>query len=164
MKCSLCGFEFQENEGRSVCEGCVLAKSCSLIKCPRCHFELVPDSEVTQWERKLSLGAIIRSFLSRRKGVPGETPARAASGPSEILKCGEKVIPLPDLQPNNRGKIAGIGFCDRNALRKMMVMGVFPGVEIELIQRFPSCVFRIGQSRFTVDRELASLIHVKSSG
>ncbi|MFQ6042513.1 MAG: hypothetical protein ACE5PV_16790 [Candidatus Poribacteria bacterium] len=43
MKCSLCGFEFTESEGKSACHSCPLAKgkgSCKLFKCPNCGYEI----------------------------------------------------------------------------------------------------------------------------
>ena len=43
MKCSLCGFEFNEEASRSGCAGCFIAKGCSLVKCPNCGFEMAPE-------------------------------------------------------------------------------------------------------------------------
>ena len=43
MKCSLCGFEFNEEASRSGCAGCFIAKGCSLAKCPNCGFEMAPE-------------------------------------------------------------------------------------------------------------------------
>ena len=40
MKCSLCGLDFQEAEGQATCDGCAMARSCNLIKCPNCGYEV----------------------------------------------------------------------------------------------------------------------------
>jgi len=40
MKCPLCGNEFQEETGRAACQGCPLAKTCHMIKCPNCNYEI----------------------------------------------------------------------------------------------------------------------------
>ncbi|NOX97382.1 MAG: hypothetical protein GXO98_04865 [Nitrospirae bacterium] len=40
MKCSLCGYEFEEKETSSACVGCPLTKGCQLIKCPNCGYEV----------------------------------------------------------------------------------------------------------------------------
>jgi hypothetical protein len=40
MKCSLCGLEFKEEEGLSACRGCRLARSCGLVRCPRCGYQV----------------------------------------------------------------------------------------------------------------------------
>ncbi len=50
MKCSLCGFEFNEEEARAGCGGCGIVKHCDLIKCPNCSFEIPPEPE---WIKKL---------------------------------------------------------------------------------------------------------------
>ena len=44
---------------------------------------------------------------------------------------------------------------------KLAAMGVVPGAELELVQRFPAYVFRIGYGEFAVDQELAALIRVR---
>jgi|GEM_PF-306875 len=164
MKCSLCGFEFSESEGRSVCEGCVLLKNCSLIKCPRCHFELVPESEVTQWRERFDFRKKLNAFWGRRgkrKNCEGAVTSEDP-GMGKTLNENKKIIPLPDLKVGERAEVVRIGTRDRYSLRKMIAMGVFPKTEIELVQKFPSCVFRIGQSQFSADQELASLIYVQT--
>jgi len=50
MKCTLCGFEFNENEAEAGCKGCSLLRNCGLIKCPNCNFETAPEPD---WIRKL---------------------------------------------------------------------------------------------------------------
>lgn len=41
MKCALCGLEFkEEEEGVSRCRGCPLARSCGLVRCPNCGYEV----------------------------------------------------------------------------------------------------------------------------
>lgn len=50
---------------------------------------------------------------------------------------------------------------DNREIRKLMAMGILPGMRIRLIQRFPSYVFQVRYSQFTVDRPLAEMIHVR---
>ena len=50
MKCSLCGFEFNEHEAEAGCTGCGLVRKCDLIKCPNCNFEMAPEPG---WIKKL---------------------------------------------------------------------------------------------------------------
>jgi hypothetical protein len=45
MKCTLCGFEFNEQEAESGCKGCGIISKCELIKCPNCNFEIAPEPE-----------------------------------------------------------------------------------------------------------------------
>jgi len=45
MKCSFCGFEFDEKAPDSVsCKGCPMSGRCGKIKCPRCGFEMAKPS------------------------------------------------------------------------------------------------------------------------
>jgi rubredoxin len=50
MKCSLCGYQFNIEEASSVCQGCVFSKKCSLVRCPNCGFEMVPEPK---WIEKI---------------------------------------------------------------------------------------------------------------
>lgn len=43
MKCTLCGYEFNESEAQKSCKCCPLAGGCKLIKCPNCGFETPPE-------------------------------------------------------------------------------------------------------------------------
>jgi len=40
MKCTLCGYIFDENEAPRSCKGCPMMKGCKLIRCPNCSFEI----------------------------------------------------------------------------------------------------------------------------
>lgn len=51
MKCSFCGFEFNEDEAQLACNKCALIVRCELIKCPNCNFKLAPPEP--QWMKRL---------------------------------------------------------------------------------------------------------------
>jgi len=81
--------------------------------------------------------------------------------------CGNKkmkpkslVTSLAELKKGQQAKIAYIHTHDEEMLKKIMAMGALPGLEIKLLQRFPSYVFQIGQSQFAVDKNIASQIQV----
>lgn len=42
-KCSLCGFEFNEDEAQTACKNCPMMKGCKLIRCPQCGYEMPPE-------------------------------------------------------------------------------------------------------------------------
>lgn len=71
-------------------------------------------------------------------------------------------IKFTTLKVHQRATVAAIETHDHKKLEKLMAMGVFPGMTILLIQKFPSYVFQIGQSQFTVDKELAECIFVSA--
>ncbi len=84
-------------------------------------------------------------------------------------KCCEKsakqvaraVCLLKDLEVKDRGRIAYLATNDLGRLNKLMAMGALPGISITMIQRFPSYVFKIGQSQFAIDQEMAEGIYVR---
>ncbi|NLF30499.1 MAG: ferrous iron transport protein A [Planctomycetes bacterium] len=69
-------------------------------------------------------------------------------------------IPLADL---TRGATATVVDLDLSSTHcgKLLAMGVLPGVTVRLLQRFPSFVFQVGRSQFTVDRELAEQVYLR---
>ncbi len=72
----------------------------------------------------------------------------------------EEVAPLCDGKPGAEGTVAYLTTRDNREVQKLMAMGVLPGTDIELIRRFPSYVFQVGYSQFTIDRPLAEVIYV----
>ena len=56
--------------------------------------------------------------------------------------------------------VAYLSTRDNREIQKLMAMGILPGSDIHLTRLFPSYIFSIGQSQFTVDRALAEKIFV----
>ena len=75
---------------------------------------------------------------------------------------GRVISSLANLKVNQKGKVAYIHTKDHKKLQKLMAMNILPGMEITLIQNFPSYVFQIGQSQFAIDKELAENIFVRA--
>ena len=67
IDCPMCGYRFEEGEAGASCQGCPLATSCHLLKCPRCGYEMLREPRLVRaiktWRRKHG---------TRRKG-PGDT-------------------------------------------------------------------------------------------
>jgi len=70
-------------------------------------------------------------------------------------------VPLTHLSEGERGCVTCLQDPGGAAAAKLAALGVLPGVELELIQRFPAFVFRIGYADLAVDTELASGIRVR---
>jgi len=60
----------------------------------------------------------------------------------------------------DKGLVAQIKTHDHREVQKLMALGVLPGVPIRLMRKFPSYVFQLGYSQFTVDETLAKKIQV----
>ncbi len=53
MKCSLCGYQFNEDESVMSCGGCSFVKGCNMVRCPNCGFEVPAESKVVKILKKL---------------------------------------------------------------------------------------------------------------
>jgi hypothetical protein len=65
MKCSLCGFEFNESDAGAACRGCVMSKGCGLVRCPNCGFEMPKEPG---W---------LRALLERKKRKHEDGPDKS---------------------------------------------------------------------------------------
>jgi DtxR family Mn-dependent transcriptional regulator len=72
-----------------------------------------------------------------------------------------EVRPLCDGLPGQSGAVAYLAASDPGNVRKLLAMGVLPGVGIKVVQSFPAYVFQLGFSQFAVDRTMAEMIHVR---
>lgn len=71
-----------------------------------------------------------------------------------------EVAALCDGRTGQNGVVAYLSTRDNREIQKLMAMGILPGSDIRLIRLFPSYIFEIGHSQFTVDRALAEKIFV----
>jgi len=78
-----------------------------------------------------------------------------------VYEAKSVVIPLCELSPGERGRVAYLRTAEQARLQKLLTLGILPGVEVEMVQRFPSFVFRIGHSQMAVDREMAEGIQIR---
>ena len=72
----------------------------------------------------------------------------------------QEVGALCDGRAGQSGVVAYLSTRDNREIQKLMAMGILPGSDIRLTRLFPSYIFTIGQSQFTVDRALAEKIFV----
>jgi len=68
MRCTLCGFEFDEGQAR--CGKCPMNKRCNLIQCPNCGYSMLRgESSLIKFAKKLFAKGKARwnrRFLTRR--------------------------------------------------------------------------------------------------
>lgn len=94
-------------------------------------------------------------FCPHGHAIPrGECCRRAESDPLN------EVAALCDGRTGQAGVVAYLSTRDNREIQKLMAMGILPGSDIRLIRLFPSYIFEIGHSQFTVDRSLAEKIFV----
>lgn len=55
MKCSLCGYQFQEEDGKATCKGCLLTGACHMVRCPNCGYDMPVEPKIVKafkaWRR-----------------------------------------------------------------------------------------------------------------
>jgi len=71
------------------------------------------------------------------------------------------IVALTELKSGESGEIAYLAASDDKKMQKLMSMGVLPGSQVTLMQKFPSYIFKVGHSQFAVDDTLAREIHIR---
>jgi ferrous iron transport protein A len=65
------------------------------------------------------------------------------------------------LSSGERGVVTKFKSNDETIIKKLMAMGVTPGISITLEQKFPSFVIKAGHTRLALDRGIARAIYVR---
>jgi Fe2+ transport system protein FeoA len=134
VACPLCGFEFER--GDTYCRhGCPLQSMCDLIRCPSCDYEF-PAEPARSGRRRL-------------------WPRRARSQPAV-----EQVTTVRSLAPGDRALVVSLAGGDGGRHNTLAVFGLVPGAEVELLQRRPTYVVRVGETELALEGEIAGQIVV----
>lgn len=149
MRCGLCGFRYDEKEAQKSCQSCPVTKGCRLIRCPNCGFETPPEPKWLTYIRDL----YIRDRFSFFQGE--------MNGKKENRSHFFFLIHLPLHQI---AEVTAIQTSDPKKLQKLIAIGVFPGMKLSLIQKFPSYTFQMGHSQFVIDRPLAECVLCRMNG
>lgn len=92
------------------------------------------------------------------KGIP---PGECCTEEKEAVQ--RIVSPLSKLKKGKKGKICYILTENHKNLRKLLAMGVLPGMPIEVIQTYPSHVFQVRQTQIAVNADIADNIFVRAT-
>lgn len=71
------------------------------------------------------------------------------------------VVAMTEMRPGEPGEIAYLAAGDVAKMQKLMSMGVLPGTSVSLLRTYPSYIFKVGNSEFAVDEDLAREIFVR---
>lgn len=69
-------------------------------------------------------------------------------------------VPLTLLGEGVRARVVRLDQPGSQGTAQLVALGVLPGAEVTLLQRYPAFVMRIGHTEFAVDDQLARRIHV----
>lgn len=72
-----------------------------------------------------------------------------------------KLIPIINMQNGQEGTIVELVTQDKDILRKLMSMGILPGVGVKLIMKYPSVVLQAGYTQVALDLGIASVVVVE---
>ena len=90
------------------------------------------------------------------RGIPEGTCCREARSTAAAI-----VASVADLSRDAEAEVAFLRTTDRQALQKLIAMGVLPRTRLRLLQRFPAFVLEVGETQCAIDAELAALIMVR---
>jgi DtxR family Mn-dependent transcriptional regulator len=131
----------------------VLGASDTFLHEKACKFEHLLDR---------GLDENICTLLGHPRLCPHGQPIPPGRCCQERLQWPHRVVaPLSEMLPGQQGRIAYIYASESAKLQKLMSMGILPGVPIVVEQTFPSYVFRVRQSQFAVDKDIANAIYVR---
>ncbi|CAN5782058.1 hypothetical protein BH23GEM9_BH23GEM9_28340 [soil metagenome] len=71
---------------------------------------------------------------------------------------------LTQLKVGERGCVSCLQSPASPSACKLATMGVLPGAELRVVQRYPAYVFSIGHTEFAVDEEMAQHVRVHPLG
>jgi len=69
-------------------------------------------------------------------------------------------VPLTLLGEGVRARVMRLDEPGSQGTAHLVALGVLPGVEVTLLQRFPAFVLRMGHTEFALDEQLARRIYV----
>jgi Fe2+ transport system protein FeoA len=95
-----------------------------------------------------------------------------------IRRSPDERLPIPEIHRCSRGDCPSspittheLGACgvisclanpDHPRTARLASLGLLPGVQIELVQKYPAFVLRIGHADIALDEELAGLVRILS--
>lgn len=69
-------------------------------------------------------------------------------------------ISLLQFRKGQKVRVVRLLSVDENQLRKLTVFGILPGVEIEILQKYPIHVLKVGHTQIALDDDIAKNILV----
>ncbi|MGB4504688.1 MAG: FeoA family protein [Syntrophaceticus sp.] len=147
MKCSFCGYEFNELTAHG-CGPCPLNTTCGKVRCPNCSFEMPRENLIFGW------------FRRRRRGFSKGGKRGRGHGANKRHQH-QGMLTLSQLNNGEQAVVTQINTKDQATLNKIMALGILPGMRVTMIQRYPTFVFQVGNTRVTADENLVNNILIQ---
>lgn len=125
----------------------------SLVEDTACQFEHLLRSEVQD-----SICTLLGhpNYCPHHKPIP---PGRCCQKAERVVK--PIVIRATELERGVKGTVVFLQVQNNNKLQKLMAMGILPGIHIEVVQKFPSYVLKVGHVHIAMDKKMAQAVLVR---
>jgi len=125
----------------------------SLIEENACRFEHLLHKDVEE-----SICTLLGHprFCPHGKAIPQGMCCQGSAKAARSI-----VSSIVDVDKGTKGKVAYLHTKDNKKLQKLMAMGILPGVSIQVVQKFPSYVLKIGHSQVAMDEEMARDVFIR---
>jgi Fe2+ transport system protein FeoA len=125
---------------------CPLGSHCNLICCPNCGYQMVDES-------KSRLVDLLRQLWSQT-----DKPKRLRR-----LRRRERetIVPLTHVPAGREIEVHSLEDARPGRLARLSVFGLVPGSRIQLLQRRPAAVIRIGETELALSDEILGQIWVR---
>lgn len=71
-------------------------------------------------------------------------------------------LSLADLPTWTKARVCSLSDTKGKDLQKLLVFGILPGQSVEVIQRYPAIVVRVGRTTVALDNQVAAKVLVKA--
>lgn len=140
LNCPMCAFGFEPQD--TLCaHGCPMGAACELIRCPSCGYEFPETPRSISWLRR----------------VLGKNRQRAP-----VVEEGMRTV--RQLKSGEHGTVFALVGAKTSRHNQLAVFGVVPGAELTVIQQYPSCVVRVGETELALDSDIAREILIEPAG
>jgi Fe2+ transport system protein FeoA len=146
VRCGLCGHRFDPSALACHSE-CPLGAHCTLICCPRCGYQVVDTG-------RTFLGRLLARLLrTRPEPAPGPVRLREPAEPRET-------IPLSHVLPGREVEVVSLRDLPGPRASRLAAFGIVPGSRVEVLQRRPTPVIRVGETEIALGPEVLERIEV----
>ncbi len=149
LECPMCHAALSAESIAGVCSACPLYQMKSgcgidLIACPECGYHSLP-----------------REHVSPNSGAaPVPLPAAEAKRWQGASAPCSGAVRLSDVASGTRARLLGFNGIDDDYLGRLTAYGLLPGVNIEVLQRFPAIILGVYQAELALETKLAESIWV----
>jgi len=145
IHCGLCGHRFDAS-ALACHTGCPLGAHCNLICCPNCGYQVVDTAQTR-------IGGWL-SRLSRAARTAADNP------PEPGPQVPRQTIPLSHVLPGREVEVVALREMAGPRISRLGAFGLVPGSRVQVVQRRPAPVVRIGETELALSLDILEHIEV----